>query len=96
MAVGRASPVQHQQQRGHELHQSHHSQMQRIAGDFVHLPAHRHGDDLPREIREQPAAEEQPEVAVAKQLLVGVGQASGRVARGRLVRLPHRGPGEGA
>ena len=44
---------EHERQGGEELHQPHDSEIERVAGDVVNLPAHRYADDLNREAREK-------------------------------------------
>ncbi len=49
--IGRKAGDQHEKQRRQELRQSDQAEIERIAGDVIDLPAHRHRHDLHREAR---------------------------------------------
>ena len=65
VAVGELAGDQQQDRRGQELHQPDQAEVERRAGQRIHLPAHRHADHLEREVGGHPRGPEQDERPVA-------------------------------
>ena len=78
-AVGHGAGNQHQKQRWQELDNAHKTEIERIAGQVIDLPADSDGHDLRRECRQETGGPEAQECPVAKGgvALVGGGRIIG-------------------